>query len=208
MKNISRRQALKTLTLGSFAAGLTLSACTQQAKQQSQSQSVQLDPSDLSEADQKMLQEQFFTEHEMETVRQLADLIIPADDRSGNASDAGVPEFIDFMMLDQPRHQTAMRGGLRWLDNQSLERFNQAFVDCSPNQKKQLLDDIAWPEKARPEMSQGVAFFNMFRDFTATGFWTSKIGVTDLGYMGNKATSWNGCPPAALKKLGVQYSDT
>jgi len=206
MKNMTRRQALKTLTLGSFVAGMTLSACTQQAKQQTQA--VQLDPSDLSAADRKMLQEQFFTDHEMATVRQLADLIIPADDRSGNASDAGVPEFIDFMMLDQPRHQTAMRGGLRWLDNQCLERFNHTFVDCSTAQQKQILDEIAWPEQAKPEMSQGVAFFNTLRNFTATGFWTSKIGIQDLQYMGNKATSWNGCPPAALKKLGVQYSDT
>jgi len=204
MKNITRRQALKTLTLGSFAAGLTLTACTEQAKQQT----LQLDPGDLSEADRKMLQEHFFTDHELATVRQLADLIIPADDRSGNASDAGVPEFIDFMMLDQPRHQTAMRGGLRWLDTQCLERFNYTFVDCSPDQQKEILDDIAWPQKANPAMSQGEAFFNMFRDFTATGFWTSKIGIEDLHYMGNKATSWNGCPPAALEKLGVQYSDT
>jgi len=150
----------------------------------------------------------FFTPHEWDTVRVLADLVIPKDERSGSATDAGVPEYMDFMMTDRPDGQTPMRGGLAWLDNECSERFSKTFVAATPPEQTAVLDDIAWPKKARAQMSQGVAFFNMFRDMTASGFWSSKIGVTDLDYQGNTfVTEWKGCPPAALQKLGVQYED-
>ena len=150
----------------------------------------------------------FFTPHEWDTVRVLADLVIPKDERSGSATDAGVPEFMDFMMTDRPDGQVPMRGGLAWLDNECYERFGKTFVATAPSEQTAVLDDIAWPKKAKPEMSQGVAFFNMFRDMTASGFWSSKIGVADLDYRGNTfVQEWAGCPPEALQKLGVQYED-
>jgi hypothetical protein len=150
----------------------------------------------------------FFTPHEWDTVRVLADLVIPKDDRSGSATDAGVPEYMDFMMTDRPDGQIPMRGGLAWLDNESWERNGKTFVAATPAQQTAILDDIAWPRKAKPEMSQGVAFFNMFRDMTASGFWSSKIGVADLDYRGNTfVPEWKGCPDEALRKLGVQYED-
>jgi gluconate 2-dehydrogenase gamma chain len=150
----------------------------------------------------------FFTPHEWETVRLLVDLIIPRDERSGSATEAGVPEFMDFMMIDRPDGQTAMRGGLAWLDNECTERFGKTFVTSSDTERTTVLDDIAYPKRAKPAMSNGVAFFNMFRDLTASGFWSSKIGVDDLGYQGNTfVAEWKGCPPEALQKLGVQYED-
>jgi hypothetical protein len=150
----------------------------------------------------------FFTAHEYATVAVLVDLIIPKDERSGSATDAGVPEFMDFMMTDRPDGQVPMRGGLAWLDNECYERFGKTFVATAPSEQTAVLDDIAWPKKAKPEMSQGVAFFNMFRDMTASGFWSSKIGVADLDYRGNTfVQEWAGCPPEALQKLGVQYED-
>ena len=148
----------------------------------------------------------FFDEHEWRTVSVLVDRIIPADERSGSATDAGVPAFMDFMMTDVPDRQTAMRGGLRWMDTQCLERFGKRFVECDEAQQAELLDDIAWPARAEPEHSQGVAFFNSFRDLTATGFWSSRMGVDDLQYTGNvPVPEWKGCPPEALVKLGVRY---
>lgn len=148
----------------------------------------------------------FFTTHEWETVRLLVDLIIPRDERSGSATDAGVPEFMDFIMLDKPELQHPMRGGLAWLDTESRERFGKTFVACTAADRTAILDDIAWPARARPEMSHGVAFFSSFRDLTASGFWSSKMGIEDLGYRGNTwVREWTGCPPAALKKLGVSY---
>jgi len=121
----------------------------------------------------------FFTPHEWDTVRVLADLVIPRDERSGSATDAGVPEYMDFMLTDRPDGQVPMRGGLAWLDNDGYERFGKTFVAATSQEQTAILDDIAWPKKAKPERSQGVAFFNMFRDMTASGFWTSKIGITD-----------------------------
>lgn len=148
----------------------------------------------------------FFTPGEFQLVRTLADIVLPKDERSGSASDAGVPEFMDFMMIDQPERQVAMRGGLAWLDVTCQQRFDKAFMDCTEAERTSVLDDIAWPAKARPELAHGVAFFSSFRDLTASGFWTTRMGIDDLQYLGNRSVArWNGCPEAALKKLGVSY---
>ena len=148
----------------------------------------------------------FFTATEFRLVRTLADIIIPKDERSGSATDAGVPEFMDFMMIDQPQRQVAMRGGLAWLDLECQDRFDKTFLDCTEAQRTAVLDDIAWPAKARPEFSHGVAFFSNFRDLTASGFWTTRMGIDDLQYTGNRSVAqWRGCPDEALKKLGVSY---
>jgi len=148
----------------------------------------------------------FFTAAEYAMVVTLVDLIIPKDERSGSASDAGVPEFIDFLMVDQPVRQVALRGGLARIDRLCLDRFDRGFMACTEAERGQVLDDIAFAGNAlaRPELSQAVAFFNSLRDLTATGFWTSRIGITDLQYTGNVyVAEWNGCPEEALKKLGV-----
>lgn len=148
----------------------------------------------------------FFTPHEWETVRTLVDLVIPKDERSGSATDALVPEFMDFILIENPDEQLWMRGGLAWLDTECRERFMKNFLGCGTTQRAGVLDDIAWPTKAKPEVSQGVAFFNRFRDFTASGFFSSEIGVKDLQYQGNVfVMEWTGCPPAQLQKLGVSY---
>jgi hypothetical protein len=155
---------------------------------------------------------QFFTAHEYATVRELAQIVIPKDERSGGAVEAGVPEFMDFMMLDpleSPRirqdRQTAMRGGLSWLDHECADRYAKPFVDCSDAERRAVLDDVAWPEKARPEHAQGAHFFSAFRDLTASGFWSSRIGIEDLQYLGNTyLAEWKGCPPEVLERLGVK----
>lgn len=205
MSNINRRDSLKLMGAASLA-GLTW-ACEPQSETDAQhGEHIHGDTThQLSEADQKLMEEQFFTDHEMKTVTVLGDLIIPADEKSGSASDAGTPEFIEFMMKDQPQHQVGMRGGLRWLDIQSMKKFEKKFIDASEAQQKEILDQIAYPEKAPPEMSQGVMFFNNFRNFVATGFFTSKIGIDDLGYVGNRPNVWAGSPPEVLERLGVSY---
>lgn len=207
MKNtINRRDSLKMMGAASLA-GLTWTACEPQSEVGEQREEhIHGDTThQLSEADQQLMNEQFFTEHEMKTVTVLGDLIIPADERSGSASDAGTPEFIEFMMKDQPRHQVGMRGGLRWLDVQCMKQFGKNFVEASEAKQKEMLDQIAYPEQASPEMSQGVNFFNNFRNFVATGFFTSKMGIEDLGYVGNRPNVWNGSPPEVLERLGVSY---
>jgi hypothetical protein len=149
----------------------------------------------------------FFNHREWATVVLLVDYVIPRDERSGSATDARVPEFMDWILADSNTSdttRTAMRGGLAWLDLACEDRFGKPFTACTDAQRRQLLDDIAWPKKAKPEYTQGAAFFSRFRDMTASGFFSSAMGWKDVQYLGNVAVPiWNGCPPAALEKLGV-----
>jgi hypothetical protein len=145
----------------------------------------------------------FFSAHEWHTVRVLVDLLIPKDQRSGSATDAGVPEFMDFILVEYPDNQLWMRGGLAWLDTECRRRFANDFLGADGGQRSAVLDDIAWPDKAPSTLHHGVAFFNRFRDFTASGFWSSQMGVADIQYKGNAFVEWNGCPPDQLRKLGV-----
>lgn len=155
--------------------------------------------------EKELMSEQFFNEHEMKTIASLCDIIIPKDDVSGSATDAGVPGFIEFMAKDRPAYQTPLRGGIKWLDLQCMRRFNADFASCNADQQIEMVDEIAFPEKAKPEMQPGVAFFNTMRDLTACGFFTSKMGLQDLGYMGNRPNQWNGVPQDVLDQYGLQY---
>ena len=155
------------------------------------------------ERDAKLNAEKFFTPAEMKTITLLADIILPADAKSGSASQAGVPAFIEFIVKDQPANQIPMRGGLAWLDNQSRKRFDKAFALATRTQQIELIDLIAYPQQATRDMSQGVAFFNLMRNLTMTGFYTTKMGIEDLGYMGNTPNNWDGPPEAVLKQYGL-----
>jgi Gluconate 2-dehydrogenase subunit 3 len=201
--DITRRNALKIIGATPVAAGMGLGEAVGQTPA---AHSGHRGPGEGQQAAAKgPFKPQFFTAHEYATVTLLADLIIPKDERSGSASDAGVPQFIDFTMTDRANMQTPMRGGLRWLDHESVARFGKAFMDCGAADRKALLDDIAYPAKAEPELSQGTSFFTMFRDAVANGFFTSKIGIADLRYMGNVPNpGWNGCPPECLEHLGLK----
>jgi len=204
MSGIERREALRRLGAAPVAAGFALS----EAQAQRAHEHVHRGAAE-GEAGEGPLERRFFDDHEWATVGVLADLVIPADDRSGSATDARVPEFIDYALSDElaesrerEQMQTAVRGGLAWLDRECRRRFERPFAECTELERKAVLDDIAWPERATPEMSQGVAFFNLFRDLVASGFWTSRMGMDDIGYMGNTfVAEWTGCPPEVLRKL-------
>ena len=203
---IGRREALLRVGLVPLAAGLALSPARLQAAQEHAREGAA-----KAAAQGKPVAPKFFTAREWATVRVLSDLVIPADDRSGSATDALVPEFIDFILDDplaEPREreslQTRVRGGLAWLDRECRGRFSRAFVECTGGDRAAVLDDIAWPEQARPEMGPGAAFFSLFRDLVASGFWSSRIGVEDLRYTGNTfVAEWKGCPPEVLAKIGL-----
>jgi gluconate 2-dehydrogenase gamma chain len=207
MSEIGRRGLLKLMGTAPLAAGLRIGEAEAQSAHQPAVAGTK-----AALALGKGYVPRFFTAHEWQTVRLLSDLVIPRDERSGSATDALVPEFIDNWMVDnlatdkeREQRQTAMRGGLAWLDLECGDRYSgQAFVECTESERTQVLDDIAWPKKAKPEHSQGVAFFSHFRDLTASGFWSSKVGVDDLQYMGNVfVAEWKGCPPEVLQKLGL-----
>jgi hypothetical protein len=200
-KDISRRDAVQLLAALPIAAFLSWPTADQEKARRF------VDGALRGAAEGTPFAPKFFTPAEFRTARILADMIIPRDERSGNASDAGVPEFMDFMMIDRPNGQKWMRPGLAWMDAQSNSRFGKPFADATESQRATILNDIAWPARANASMADGVGFFNRFRDLTASGFWSSQVGVKDLKYIGNTfAPNWNGCPPAALEKLGVTYA--
>ena len=194
-----RRTILRMIAAGPVAAGFAWTeAEAQEAHQHAQAAQA------AAKQTGTPFKPKFFTPHEYATVRMLVDIIIPKDERSGSATDAGVPEFMDFIMGDEPGRQLAMRGGLAWLDRECQNRFDKTFITSTEAERTQVLDAIAWPQQATPAMSHGVAFFNSLRDLTASGFWTSKMGIKDLGYMGNVfVPEWKGCPDEVMKKLGL-----
>jgi len=203
---IGRREALRRVGLVPVAAGLAFSPARLQAAQEHVHKSAA-----KAAAKGEPHAPKFFTAHEWATVRVLSDQVIPADERSGSATEALVPEFIDFILddplaeaRDRESLQTRVRGGLAWLDRECRGRFSKPFVDCAGDERTAVLDDIAWPEKARPEMGPGAAFFSLFRDLVASGFWSSRMGVEDLRYTGNTfVAEWKGCPPEVLAKIGL-----
>lgn len=209
---MDRRDSLKALAVGSLSVG-TILGCNDKvteekgAKDGEKKTEVYGRTGEEAARDTKLKEEKFFNDHEMKTITLLADIIIPADDHSGSASQSGVPDFIEFIVKDQPNYKLPMRGGLSWLDVQSLKRYNKRFVESSQQQQIELVDLIAYPEKATPDMSQGVTFFNLMRNLTATGFWTSKIGIKDLDYKGNTPNEWDGVPADVLQQYGLAYDE-
>lgn len=224
---MDRRKSLKLIATGAIAVPAAIAACNTDDKKTDAAQpadggmGIDRNAEELQYEKSLVAQGKFFTEHEMATITVLGDIIIPRDDVSGSASDAKVPEFIDFIVRDMPQHQLPMRGGLRWLDMECLKRYEKAFKDCSQQQQIEMVDDIAYPEieytdekgntvkkgKVKPGMKQGVVFFSLMRNLTASGFYTSEIGVKDVGYAGNTPNKWNGVPDDVLKQYNLAYTE-
>lgn len=210
---MDRRKSLKVMVLGSVSSGFLLDACKSEEKKPI----LKKAPTTTEKKHPGLMNEEvahlkevnsytYFTPHEMQTITILGDIIIPKDEVSGSASDAKVPDFIEFIVKDQPDHKVPMRGGLRWLDMQCLNRYKNSFAECSSKQQMEIVDEIAWPKKAKPEMHQGVKFFNLMRNLVSTGFYTSQIGVKDVNYIGNTPNQWNGVPADVLKQYGLAYT--
>jgi gluconate 2-dehydrogenase gamma chain len=190
---ISRRDVLKTLTLGVAGGGV-----------------LQVIPLEAAELAHQMVHKEkqaapagkytpkFFTAKQYEAISWLCDSIIPKDDKSGGALDAGAPEFIDLLTSENEDYQLALGGGLMWLETRCVDQYGRVFMECAPEQRKELLDLIAFRKNARKDagLSQGVAFFAFLRKMTCDGYYTSKVGIADLQYIGNVTRSaWLGCPP-------------
>jgi hypothetical protein len=209
---MKRRESIKLIVTGAVAVPAVVAGCGPDDKKPEVAAAepkfdLDRNPAEIENEKRVLAMPKFFTDHEMATIAILSDIIIPKDDVSGSATDAKVPEFIEFIVKDMPNHQTPIRGGLRWLDMQCLNRYNNPFKDCTKEQQIEIIDQIAYPAKAKPGMAQGVSFFNKMRDMVATGFYTSQIGVKDIGYMGNTPTQWNGVPDDVLKQYGLAYTE-
>jgi gluconate 2-dehydrogenase gamma chain len=210
---MDRRKSLKIIAGTAIASGAALAGCntgtekTETPVVAKPEFTIDRNPDELKHEQEIQSKDKFFTDHEMATITVLADIIIPKDEVSGSASEAKVPEFIEYIVKDMPQHQTPLRGGLRWLDLQCLKKYEKSFVDCSSFQQIEMVDQIAYPAKAKPEMQQGVVFFNLMRNLTATGFYTSEIGVKDIGYAGSTPNQWNGVPQDVLDQYKVAYTE-
>ncbi|TDQ31126.1 gluconate 2-dehydrogenase subunit 3 family protein [Zeaxanthinibacter enoshimensis] len=212
---MDRRKSLKSLFLGTVAGGLALHGCKPEAEVAQEESAIQgysynygRTPKEK-ELIMELEEEVFFNEHEMETIAVLCALILPANDKFGSATDAGTPAFIEFMAKDIPEMQATLRGGLMWLDHKSNTEYNLEFKSAEEAQQKQLLDAIAFydPEVPMNEQPLEIQFFSMMRNLTLTGYYTSKMGIEDLGYQGNMPNVWDGVPEDVLEQHGVAYDE-
>jgi len=209
---MDRRESLKSLLLASLAgATLGTSACQTESKEQPAADATSLygRTPEEKERDAELMAEVFLNPHELETIAVLCDLILPPTDTAGSATDAGVPEFIEFISKDIPSHQLPLRGGLMWLDAEANKRFNTVFKNCNNQQQLQIVDDIAYPdpEGKKPDMAYGIRFFRLMTNLTLTGYYTSEMGIKDLGYVGNTPNIWDGVPEEVLKEHGLAYDE-
>ena len=210
---MDRRSSLRWMGWGTLSAGVLLTACD--AKDKKAIEDAKANPESLTAGrmeeevahDKKLQEAQYFTQHEMASMALLCDIIIPKDDISGSATDAKVPDFIEFMAKDRPELQLPLRGGLRWVDVYMMKQYGKNFKDATPQQQIALVDQIAYPDKAADAMKHGASFFSLLRNLTASGFYTTAIGVKDIGYMGNTPNQWNGVPEDVLKQYGLSYTE-
>lgn len=207
---MDRRESIKTILLGALGTGALLNGCAPNRSDHRKLQDVYDFSSygrteEEKQRDADLFADNFFTDHEIETVAILCDLILPATDSAGSASDAHVPEFIDFMVKDAASLQGDFRNGIRWLDAYSKTMYGYDFALITEAQKIEILDEIAYPENATEENQAGVNFFRLIRNLTLTGYYTTQMGWDDLGYVGNRPNIWDGVPEEILKEYGIDY---
>jgi len=210
---MDRRSSLKNILLGTVAGGLAVHGCTTREAAEAAEQlgakpgfGYGRVPEEM-EALEKLNAETFLNPHERETIEILAELILPPDDKFGGPLEAGVPDFIEFMAKDYPDFQPTLRGGLMWLDHKSNTEFGMEFKSIPEAQQKALLDGIAYYDSKVPmeEHPLEIQFFNLVRNLTVCGYYTSKMGIEDLGYKGNMPNVWDGVPQEVLDKHGLAY---
>jgi hypothetical protein len=193
MQRISRRDVLKNFAAGA-AGGSVLRLIPAQAAELAH----QIVQKEKASSPAGAYTPKFFSPHQYRTLVLLCDTIIPKDEVSAGAVEAGAPEFIDLLTSENENYQAVLGGGLMWLDNLCSDRYEHPFVECPQALQKEALDLIAYRKNAKADvsLSQGVAFFAKLRDLTCDGFYTSKIGIEDLKYIGNTALAeFPGCPP-------------
>ena len=192
-QGISRRDVLRTLAVG-MAGGSVLQVIPLEAAELAH----QMVHKERAAAPAGKYAPKYFNAKQYQTILSLCDTIIPKDEKSNGALEAGAPEFIDLLTSENEEYQLALGGGLMWLDTHCIDQYGKVFMECAPEQKKEILDLIAFRKNAKkdPGLSQGVAFFAFLRNLTCDGYYTSKIGIEDLQYIGNVTRSeWPGCPP-------------
>lgn len=210
---MDRRESLKSIVLGSLAGGLVLGGC-KPGEEQELAEAIDQKAGDYYgrtpeelERDKELMEEELLSDHERELLTVLCDVILPPGDTYKGASDADVAGFIEFMAKDIPELQTPLRGGLLDLEHQCYQAFDKSFVNATEAEQKELIDPIAYYDPDVPELERdpAVNFFSLIRNLTLTGFYTSKVGIEELGYKGNSPNVWDGVPEEVLAQHGVSY---
>ncbi len=212
---MNRRENLKLLFAGSLGAGLLMTGCEPEESPVQGQVFTGGTPGGRTEEekirDAKLLAEKFFTDDERKKLDTLVDIIMPADSESPAATELKVTDFMDFMMVDQPGNQTRMRGGLMWLDFEADEKFGKPFNELSHDQVMEIVEEVAWPDKAKPEYEGAVRWFNLLRNLTCSGYFSTEAGWKYMGYKGNQPNVWDGVPQSVLDKHGlanpIKYAD-
>jgi gluconate 2-dehydrogenase gamma chain len=192
-KSISRRNILKSLTMGAMASSVLRVIPLEAAEY-----AHHMVAAEKAAAPTGAYTPKFFQARQYKTLQALCQTIIPSDADSGGAMEAGAPEFIDLLTSENPKYQLKLGGGIMWLEAECSDRYGKTYLDCAPEQQKEVLDLIAYRKNAEKDtsLSPGVEFFALLREMTADGFFTSQIGIKYLGYIGNTyLLSFNGCPP-------------
>jgi len=190
---ISRRAILKSLTMGAAATSVLRVIPLQAAEH-----AHRMIMAEKSAAPAKAYTPKYFDAHGYKTLQALCQTMFPADSDSGGAIEAGAPEFIDLLTSENKDYQAVLGGGLMWLDGTCTDRYGKNYLDCTPEQQKEILDKVAYRKNAIGDasLSQGVNFFSFLRNMTADGFFTSEIGIKYLGYVGSAfLKEFPGCPP-------------
>lgn len=190
---VSRRMILKSLGMGTVA-GSVLRAIPLEAAESAHSMIA----TEKSQSKSGAYTPKFFNPSQYKMLQMLCEAILPADADSGGAVEAGAPEFIDLLTSENPEYQRRLGGGMIWLDATCTDRYGEAYLECPPPQQKEILDLIAYRRNGDddPSLNPGVEFFALLRNMTADGFFTSKIGIKYLGYIGNTfLVEFPGCPP-------------
>ncbi len=210
---MNRREIFKTLLLAPLSGSLIVSTgCAINNAQARQVSWIDL-PRQYSygrtdvekQRDGELFAQSYFREHELVTIAVLCDIILPSEHPNGGALDAGLPDFVEFMVKDRQGYKLPIRGGIAWLDSYAIDRFGADFIHVSETQRLQLCDAIAYPEVEDPALQTGIAFFSLMRDLTLTGYYTTQAGFNDLGYQGNRPNIWDGVPESVLRKHNMNY---
>ncbi len=211
---MGRREILKTLMLAPLAGGVIASTgCASSATATSStvnwnslSTSYSYGRTEVEkQRDAELFAETYFRQHELVSIAVLCDIILPSDHENGGALDAGLPDFVEFMVKDRERYKLPIRGGIAWLDNYAIENFGADFIGINEQQRLQICDAIAYPEVEDEELQAGISFFTLMRNLTLTGYYTTELGFRDLGYRGNTPNVWDGVPEEVLRRHGKSY---
>ena len=207
---MDRRDSLKSLVFGSIGVGVLLQGCVSGVDSETVANSLKKfnygrTPSEK-EYDKLLFSKKCFTNNQMKLISEISNLILPSNE-FGSVNDAEVPELIEFMAKDIPSYEKPLKEGLVALNQHSNKKFQKVFIDCDENQQKSILDLMAFPdpELSNSEQSEDIKWFSLFRNLTMTGYYTSKVGIKELGYKGNTPNVWDGVPQDVLDKYGLSY---